>query len=225
MAKNERKARKNQENTPEVTIEAQAPEVQGNVDTAPEEAPKKVRKPRANKKPKKERLTQFELALRRLLKAYEDLKNTVILQVDRVPRTIIKEIIPEGKITGKFEIKKTKDGRLMFNLLASNHMVVATSQTYSSISAVMTGINSIINNAAKAPLEDQTLKNVETLSFPKWVLYLDNGGEYRFNLYAANGSSVAHSEGYTTKINCKKGIDSVIKSCSNAAIDKTYLDK
>jgi uncharacterized protein YegP (UPF0339 family) len=174
---------------------------------------------------KKERVPHFQLVLRRLLKAYEDLKNTVILQVDRVPRTVVKEIIPEGKITGKFEIKKTKDGRLMFNLLATNHMVVATSQTYSSISAVMTGINSIQNNAAKAPIEDQTLKNPETLPFPKWVIYMDNGGEFRFNLYAANGSSVVHSEGYTTKVNCKKGIDSVIKSCANAAIDKTYLEK
>lgn len=169
---------------------------------------------------KRDRFYYFQLALRRLIKAYEDLKNTPILQVEKCSG----DLIPDGIITGKFEIERAMDSKkLFFNLLAPNHTIIATSQNYSSISAAMRGINSVINNASKAPVEDQTLKKAEILSFPKWVIYLDNSDKYGFILYAANGSSVAHSQGYTTKMNCKKGIESVVKSCANAMIEKTYL--
>ncbi len=127
--------------------------------------------------------------------------------------------------TGKFEIKKTKDDRYVFNLYASNHVIVATSQIYSSVQSAMTGIKSIIANAERSPIEDTTLKTYETLSFPKWEIYLDNGGQYRFRLYATNGSCVVHSQGYTVKTNCKKGIESIIKTARDAEISKKYLKK
>lgn len=127
--------------------------------------------------------------------------------------------------TGKFEIKKSKDGRFVFNLYASNNLIVATSQVYSSSSSAMNGIKSVIANASTAPIEDQTLKNVVTVPFPKWEIYLDKGEEFRFRLCASNGSCVCHSQGYTSKANCKKGIESIIKFASDAEITKVYLDK
>ena len=127
--------------------------------------------------------------------------------------------------TGKFEIKKSKDGRFVFNLYASNSVIVATSQVYSSSSSAMNGIKSVIANASTAPIEDQTLKNVVTVPFPKWEIYLDKGEEYRFRLCASNGSCVCHSQGYTSKANCKKGIESIIKFAGDAEITKVYLDK
>ena len=127
--------------------------------------------------------------------------------------------------TGKFEIKKSKDGRFVFNLYASNNVIVATSQVYSSSTAAMNGIKSVIANAATSPIEDQTLKNVTTVNYPKWELYLDKGDQYRFRLCASNGSCVCHSQGYTTKANCKKGIESIIKFASDAEITKVYLEK
>lgn len=129
------------------------------------------------------------------------------------------------KITGRFEIKKAKDGRYVFNLYASNHVIVATSQVYSSSQGALTGINSVIANADKAPTEDRTLKSFETYGFPKWEIYLDKGQQYRFRLYAANGSCICHSQGYTSKASCKNGIDSIIRSSRNAEIDKSYLKK
>lgn len=129
------------------------------------------------------------------------------------------------KTTGRFEIKRAKDGRYVFNLYASNHIIVATSQVYSSSQSALIGINSVIANADKAPVEDRTLKVFETYGFPKWEIYLDKAGEYRFRLYASNGSCICHSQGYTTKTNCKKGIDSIIRSSRNAEIDKSYLKK
>lgn len=129
------------------------------------------------------------------------------------------------KITGRFEIKKAKDGRFVFNLYAANHVIVATSQVYSSSTSAVNGIQSVINNADKAPIEDQSLKSYETYGYPKWEIYVDKGGQYRFRLYAANGSCICHSQGYTSKTNCKNGIDSIIRSSRNAEIDKSYLKK
>ena len=126
---------------------------------------------------------------------------------------------------GAFEIKKSKDGRFVFNLYASNKVIIATSQIYSSSKSAITGINSVIANAEKAAIEDQTLKNFTPQPFPKWEIYIDKGSQFRFRLCATNGSCVCHSQGYTQKSNCKKGIESVIRTVKNAKIDKSYLTK
>ncbi len=127
--------------------------------------------------------------------------------------------------SGRFDIKRSKDGRYVFNLYASNHVIIATSQTYSSSTAAQNGIKSVIANAPTAPIEDRTLKKHETLTYPKWELYQDKGGQYRFRLCASNGSCVCHSQGYTAKSNCKGGIESIIKFAKDAEIDKSYLKK
>jgi len=128
--------------------------------------------------------------------------------------------------TGRFEINKSKDGKkYFFNLYASNKVGIATSQMYSSAQSALNGIKSVIANADKAPVEDQSLKKYDTLPFPKWEIYIDNGGKFRFRLNASNGNCVCHSQGYTTKTACKNGIDSIIRSSRNAEIDKTYISK
>ena len=126
--------------------------------------------------------------------------------------------------TGKFEIKKSKDGRYVFNLYASNNVIVATSQVYSSSTSALNGIKSVVANA-NAPIEDQSLKEFESVPYPKWEIYRDKGDQYRFRLCASNGSCVCHSQGYTSKTNCKKGIESIIKFAGDAEITKAYLDK
>ena len=137
------------------------------------------------------------------------------------------ETITESKTTrsGKFEIKKSKDGRFVFNLYASNNVIVATSQVYSSSTSAVNGIKSVVANAASAQIEDQSLKKVTPVPFPKWEIYQDKSEQYRFRLCASNGSCVVHSQGYTSKANCKKGIESIIKFASDAEITKVYLDK
>ena len=128
--------------------------------------------------------------------------------------------------TGRFEINKTKDGKkFFFNLYASNKVGIATSQMYSTAQNALNGVKSVITNAPKAPIEDQSLKSYETLPYPKWEIYIDNGGKFRFRLNASNGSCVCHSQGYTTKTACKNGINSIIRSSRNAEIDKNYLNK
>lgn len=135
--------------------------------------------------------------------------------------------VTESRATrnGKFDIKKAKDGRYFFSLYASNYAVIAYSQMYSSSSAAMNGIQSVIANASKTPVEDTTLKRYTSLPFPKWEIYVDKGGEYRFRLYAVNGLCVCHSaHGYSSKSGCKGGIDSIARFASDAAkINKKYL--
>lgn len=126
---------------------------------------------------------------------------------------------------GKWDIRRAKDGRFFFSLYASNHMVIAYSQIYSSQTAVTTGINSVIANAAKAETEDTTLKKSVSLSCPKWEIYLDKAEQYRFRLYAPNGLCICHSShGYATKGGCKGGIESIKRFASEeASVNKLYL--
>lgn len=131
----------------------------------------------------------------------------------------------EKVLGGCFEIKKTRDDRYVFNLYASNHVIVATSQVYSSSAAALNGIKSVMTNASKAGVEDQTLKDCKALPYPKWEIYEDVGGKYRFRLSASNGNCICHSQGYTKKANCKGGIESIKKFAPGAKISKSYLKK
>ena len=82
----------------------------------------------------------------------------------------------------------------------------------------------MISNANKAEIEDTTLKKPVSLPCPKWEIYIDKAGEYRFRLYAINGLCVCHSShGYATKSGCKGGIDSIRRFAEEATIDKSYL--
>ncbi len=126
----------------------------------------------------------------------------------------------EGKTHGKYVIKKTDKGNFVFKLYSSNYRVVAIgAQAYTTLGAAKIGIQSIINNAEKAPIENQTLKNYETLKFPKWEIYLDKKGEYRLRLYATNGSLIATTnDGYVDITGAKNGIAAVSRASKGCAI-------
>lgn len=49
----------------------------------------------------------------------------------------------------------------------------------------------------------------------KFEINLRKNGEFQFNLKASNGEIILTSEGYTTKENCKNGIESVKKNSAN----------
>jgi uncharacterized protein len=52
----------------------------------------------------------------------------------------------------------------------------------------------------------------------KFEIFKDKAGEFRFRL-KVGGEIIAASEGYTTKQNCKNGIESVKKNAPDADID------
>ena len=120
---------------------------------------------------------------------------------------------------GKFVVKATKIG-FVFNLKAGNGEVIATSEVYTTEAACMKGVESVRKNAAEAKLEDQTVDEVAAVTNPKFEMYTDKAGEFRFRLKARNGEIIAVSEGYKAKASCLNGIDSVRRNAPDAAVEK-----
>ena len=121
---------------------------------------------------------------------------------------------------GKFIIRE-KNEKYSFRLKAGNGEVIATSQLYKSLQTCKAGIASVVQNAPIAALEDQTVEGFQTQKHPKFEVYLDNAGEYRFRLKAKTGQNIAASEGYKALQSCLNGIESVRK---NAADAKTEME-
>ena len=118
---------------------------------------------------------------------------------------------------GKFVIRTVKTGT-MFNLKAGNGEVIATSEIYTTEAACRKGIASVIKNAPVAPVEDQTVEGFTKEKHPKFEVYLDKAGEFRFRLRAKNGQNIAASEGYTQLRSCLNGIASVQKNAPEAEV-------
>lgn len=118
---------------------------------------------------------------------------------------------------GKFAVKTVKTG-IKFDLKASNGEVIATSEVYTSRSACLNGVESVRKNAPIAKLEDQTMEEFETVTNPKFEVYTDKAGEFRFRLKARNGEIIAVSEGYKAKASCLNGIESVRKNAPEAEV-------
>lgn len=118
---------------------------------------------------------------------------------------------------GKFAVKQVKTG-IMFNLKANNGQVIATSEIYNSDAACRNGIESVRKNAPIAPIENQTVEGFQVEKHPKFEVYLDKAGEYRFRLKAANGQIIATGESYKQLSSCLNGIESIKKNAPDAEI-------
>ena len=125
---------------------------------------------------------------------------------------------------GKFVISKTKNGEFTFSLKAGNGEVILTaSESYTSMSSCQGGIASVQKNAL-AHVEDQTAEGFEELTHPKFEVYQDKAGEYRFRLKAKNGENIGKSEGYKAKTSCMNGIASVGRNAPDAKIEEPEED-
>lgn len=121
---------------------------------------------------------------------------------------------------GQFVCYKTAKGYWNYRLKASNKETIAVSggTGYSSFSACKAGIESVRKNSG-AKVEDQTLQKFETLKNPKFEIYMDKAGKYRYRLKASNGELICTSEdGYASKDSCKKGIASLAKWAAEAEV-------
>lgn len=121
---------------------------------------------------------------------------------------------------GKFVIRSVPTG-VKFDLRAGNGEVIASSEVYKAKAACRAGIRSVMKNAASATIEDRTAGNAGKEKNPKFEVYQDRAGEFRFRLKAPNGQQIAASEGYTTKAACLNGIESVKKNAASAPIMDT----
>ena len=117
----------------------------------------------------------------------------------------------------KFVLREAASG-VKFDLKATNGQVILSSEVYKTRAAAIKGIASIRLIAADANVEDQTEENFQVQSHPKFELYQDKAGQFRFRLKARNGKIVGISEGYTGKAGCLNGIESVKKNAIDAEI-------
>jgi uncharacterized protein YegP (UPF0339 family) len=122
------------------------------------------------------------------------------------------------KKMGKFVVRNTAAG-IKFDLKAGNGEVIATSEVYTTEAACLNGINSVKTNCV-GEVEDQTVEGFEKVKHPKFEVFTDKAGEFRFNLKAKNGEIIASSEGYKTKASCLNGVESVKKNAPEAEIVK-----
>jgi hypothetical protein len=119
---------------------------------------------------------------------------------------------------GKFVIRDTKSG-VKFDLKATNGEVIITSEVYSSLRSCKNGIASVARNAPIAALEDQTEEGFAVQKCPKFELYTDKAGEFRFRLKAKNGQIIGVGEGYKKKASCLNGIESIRKNAGSPTED------
>ena len=118
---------------------------------------------------------------------------------------------------GKFVVKETATG-IMFNLKAGNGEIIVTSEVYTPKSSCMNGIASVKRNSVLAGIEDQTVDGFEKIKNPKFEVYTDKKGEFRFRLKAGNGEIIATGESYKAKAGCMNGIESIKKNAPDAEI-------
>ena len=118
---------------------------------------------------------------------------------------------------GKFVIRETNTG-VKFDLKAGNGEVIATSEVYTSEAACKNGVESVRKNAPVANVENQTVEGYAAEKHPKFEVYTDKAGEFRFRLKATNGQVIAVSEGYKALASCLNGIESVKKNAPEAPV-------
>lgn len=119
----------------------------------------------------------------------------------------------------KFVIRKVPTG-VKFDLKAPNGRCVLTSEVYTTEAACLSGIASVRRNAPEAGLEDRTGEGWEKRSNPRFELYRDRNGEYRFRLKARNGKVIGVSDGYATHGGALGGIESVMQNAAEAEIEE-----
>ena len=107
---------------------------------------------------------------------------------------------------GKFTVRQTATG-FLFELSAANGETVAVSEVYRTRAACEKGIRGISNCAVIAPAAEITQENLP--ANPRFEIFTDKAGEFRFRLRARNGKIIASSQGYGSMQACMGGIESV----------------
>ena len=118
---------------------------------------------------------------------------------------------------GKYGIRTVASG-VKFDLYAANGQSILTSEVYTTGAACRKGIESVRKNAPIAKFQDLTQQDAKAVTNPKFEMYQDKGGYYRFRLKARNGEIIAVSERYTAKAGCLGGMESVRKNAPSEEI-------
>ena len=111
-------------------------------------------------------------------------------------------------MAAKFELKKSRNDKFLFNLLAGNGQIVLTSEMYEAKASALNGIESVRKNGPDDARYDR--------------LSAKDGSPY-FTLKAANGQIIGQSQMYSSASARDGGIASVQSNCAAAALDDQTL--
>ena len=123
----------------------------------------------------------------------------------------------------KFQVYKDAAEKFRFRLRADNNEIIAVGEAYEQHASCINGIKSVQKNC-NSEIEDLTIED-QKVANPKYQIFKDSTGEFRFHLKASNGEIIAQSEGYQTKENCLNAIEVVKKSCDAEIDDSTVVIK
>ena len=149
--------------------------------TTDKKAVKKSNAKTTNKKPKQEEIVEVE--------------NTVV-------ESDINNDVKKQSYSGKWKIKRDTDGKYFAELYASNGVKVLKTETYTSLSGVKNGIETI-------------KKNITVGNFATSV---DKNGRYCFKLFSKSNRLICVSDYYSSKAKCDGGINSVKRFAETANV-------
>lgn len=109
-------------------------------------------------------------------------------------------------MAGKFELKKSRNGKFFFNLLATNGQIILTSEMYEARASAVNGMASVQKNGGNAARYER--------------LAAKDGSPY-FTLKASNGQVIGQSQMYKSE----SGRDGGIRSCMANAPDAETDDQ
>ena len=107
-------------------------------------------------------------------------------------------------MASRFELKKSKNDKFVFNLLADNGKVILTSELYDSKASALNGIESVNKNAPDAG--------------PEGRLSAKDGSPY-YTLKAGNGQVIGQSQMFSGEKARDDGIESVKSNAPGAVTD------
>lgn len=116
---------------------------------------------------------------------------------------------------GKFLVYVDKKGEYRFTLKASNGEPIGLSEGYSSKAACLNGVEAVRKHSAKAEIVNEGEGKC-----PKFEVYKDKAGEFRFRLIASNGEPILASEGYSVKASAIGGCEAVIRYSADAVLEE-----
>lgn len=119
---------------------------------------------------------------------------------------------------GKFVIRRTQAG-FQFNLYAANGELIGISEVYSSRAACVKGMQGVIKCARTAAPADLSAEGTPPAN-PRFEMFRDRAGRYRFRLRARNGKVILSSQGYSSRRACENGVESVRKNTPDSTVQE-----
>ncbi|CAN5462996.1 hypothetical protein BH09MYX1_BH09MYX1_38730 [soil metagenome] len=126
----------------------------------------------------------------------------------------IAAVTSAGVDASAYDVQLAKNGEYYFNIVAANHEVVATSETYSTKSnatRAATTVRKLILITGATPESTPAIKR------ERFEVFTGEDKKVYFRLRAGNGEIVLGSQAYTAKSSALNGIDSVKTNGANTA--------